>query len=96
MPQRYRVELNEQARRELAALPKDAQARIRAKVQALADDPRPPGSKKMEGEDNLYRIRVGVYRVLYRVHDDVLLVLVVKIGHRGDVYRRRGGKRRRG
>ena len=85
----YTVQVQTTAARELAALPRSAQARVRAKIDALAGDPRPPGCAKMAGEDDLYRIRVGDYRVIYAVHDDVLLVIVVRIGHRREVYRRR-------
>ena len=90
----YRVELTSKARRELAALPRDAQERIDARILALSEEPRPPGSKKLEGEDDLYRIRVGDYRIVYRVDDKVLVVLVVRIGHRREVYRTR--RRRKG
>ena len=53
----------------------------------LADNPRPRGVEKLEGRENRYRIRVGDYRVIYEIHDEVLLVLVVRIGHRREVYR---------
>jgi len=93
----YRVELTSRAHRELAALPRDAQERIDARILLLAEEHRPPGSKKLEGEEGLYRIRVGDYRVVYRIDDKVLVVLVVRIGRRGEVYRkRRRGKNRRG
>ncbi|MDJ0899633.1 MAG: type II toxin-antitoxin system RelE/ParE family toxin [Xenococcus sp. MO_188.B8] len=60
---------------------------MQPKIDALATEPRPEGVVKLKGEENLYRIRVGDYRVIYNVQDDRLLVLVVKVGHRGDVYR---------
>lgn len=85
----YRIELTSKALRELAALPRDAQQRIDARILALSEEPRPPGSKKLEGEEDLYRIRVGDYRIVYRVDDKVLVVLVVRIGHRREVYRKR-------
>jgi mRNA interferase RelE/StbE len=53
----------------------------------LAQDPRPPGAKKLHGEPGLFRVRAGDYRVIYTVRDKVLLVLVLAIGHRRDVYR---------
>jgi mRNA interferase RelE/StbE len=62
-------------------------SRVNAAILALADDPYPPGSKKLQGEANLYRVRVGDYRVLYRIEDERLIVLVVNIGHRRDIYR---------
>jgi len=55
-------------------------------IQALADGPRPPQAIKLSGAEK-YRLRCGVYRVLYEIHDDVLVVCVVKVGHRKDVYR---------
>mgnify|MGYP001580816136 FL=1 len=56
-------------------------------MDALAATPRPKGVKKLTGTDDLYRIRVGDYRIVYQIHDDRLIVLVVRIGHRRDVYR---------
>ena len=58
------------------------QRRIDARTEALMDDPRPPGSRKLTGLD-LYRVRVGDYRIIYRIEDQVLLVTVVRVGHRG-------------
>ena len=85
----YRIEFVRSAEKSFLDLPVHDQKLIRKKVDALAHDPRPSGSKKLSGEDGLYRIRSGDYRVIYMVQDKVLLVLVVKIGHRRDVYRRR-------
>lgn len=62
-------------------------ARIAATIDALAGDPRPSGCRKLAGTDRLYRVRVGDYRVVYEIHDDRLLVLVIKLGHRREVYR---------
>lgn len=87
MTGRYRIEIEAAAARQLARLPKVAQARIKAKVAALADDPRPRGATKLVGTADSWRIRVGDYRVVYVIRDDVLVVIVVKIGHRKDVYR---------
>ena len=56
-------------------------------MDGLAKEPRPKGVKKLSGADDLYRIRVGDYRVVYQIRDDRLIVLVVRIGHRKDVYR---------
>ena len=89
MARRYRVELTPKARREILALSKDVQERIDTRILALADNPRPQGSKKLGGEDGLYRIRVGDYRIVYAIRDDILVVLVVRIGHRSEVYRKR-------
>ena len=92
MTRAYRVALIPRAERELAALPKEAQARIDARILALSQDPRPPGVKKLQGEEGFYRIRGGDYRGVYSVDDKDLLVLVVRIAPRGEVYRRRGGR----
>jgi mRNA interferase RelE/StbE len=58
-----------------------------ARIRALADDPRPQGSEKITGSDDLYRIRSGDYRAIYTIQDDRLVVLVVRVAHRRDVYR---------
>jgi mRNA interferase RelE/StbE len=71
----------------LLALPQAAQARIASAIDALAGDPRPSGVTKLRGPEGFYRIRVGDYRVVYAIEDDVLLVLVVRVGHRREVYR---------
>lgn len=71
----------------MAALPKDDLRRVDAAIRQLADDPHPPGSKKLKGTDDLYRIRAGDYRILYTVEGRRLVVLVVNVGHRRDVYR---------
>jgi mRNA interferase RelE/StbE len=60
---------------------------LRPVIRALADDPRPPGVKKLSGAPTRYRVRSGDYRIIYRIADDVLLVLLVAIGDRKDVYR---------
>jgi mRNA interferase RelE/StbE len=61
--------------------------RLQKTLESLRDDPRPQGSIKLSGEDDLHRVRVGDYRIIYQVQDAVLLVLVVDIGHRRDIYR---------
>lgn len=83
----YTVELKPSAAKALEALPKPDQRRIAARIDALATDPRPGGAKKLEGEDDLYRIRVGDYRIVYQIQARRLIVLVVCIAHRRDVYR---------
>lgn len=83
----YQVELSKAASKQLKKLPVQAQARIRAKIDELAYNPRPNGVVKLEDSDNGYRIRVGIYRVLYDIFDHVLLVNVVRLGHRKEVYR---------
>jgi mRNA interferase RelE/StbE len=61
--------------------------RLRDAISGLAVEPRPPGYRKMQGEDDLYRIRVGDHRIIYQIQDAVLLVLVVQIGNRREIYR---------
>ncbi len=73
-------------RKDLAPIPKRDVQRIIAAIAALADDPRPPQSKKPSGAEK-YRLRCGVYRVLYEIQDAILVVCVVKAGHRREVYR---------
>ena len=82
----YSVELTRSVRKDFRKIPKTDVERILAAIGALMEDPRPAWSKKLVGEE-LYRIRVGMYRVIYEVEDDVLVVLVVKVGHRKDVCR---------
>lgn len=84
---RYRLVFKPSAERAFLALPKDLQKRLDRRLLSLQDTPRPPGVKTLAGEPGVFRLRVGDYRVLYEVHDDVLIVLVLKIGHRRDVYR---------
>ena len=83
----YRIELRPAAVRALRKIDKPYQQRIQAVISLLAQDPRPPGVKALQGRDGL-RVRVGDYRVIYTVHDDVLLVVVVTVGHRSSVYQR--------
>jgi mRNA interferase RelE/StbE len=83
----YRVELKPSAQVALAKMPQPHRRRIAKRIDRLAENPRPRGVEKLAGVESLYRIRIGDYRVVYQIHDDVLLVLVVRIGGRGDVYR---------
>ena len=84
---RYTVRYDSAALKNLGKLPADIRQRIREKVRNLEGDPRPPGVKKLKGMTDYYRIRVGEYRVIYAIKDDILLVIIVDVGHRGDVYR---------
>ena len=83
----YRVEIARRALKALAALPRKEQQRVRGAIDLLADTPRPPGCVAMRGEKSTYRVRVGDYRIVYEVHDSVLRIQVVRIGHRREVYR---------
>ncbi|HKS95532.1 MAG TPA: type II toxin-antitoxin system RelE/ParE family toxin [Terriglobia bacterium] len=75
------------ALRQLAALPQPDQRRIRRKIDALASEPRPTGAKRLQSEHELLRLRCGNYRIIYTIERDRPMVLVVKIGHRREVYR---------
>ena len=84
---KYKVLIKPSAVRELEAIPlkKDRQ-RIALRIKSLGDDPRPAVSQKLSGHDR-FRVRQGQYRILYEINDNILIVYVVKIGHRKDVYR---------
>jgi mRNA interferase RelE/StbE len=84
---RYTIEVAPAAERSLKKMPGDVRKRIFKALMALEEEPRPQGVKKLSGEDDLYRTRVGDYRIVYQIRDDVLVVLLVKVGHRRDIYR---------
>ena len=84
---RYSLRIKKTARKELEAVATKADRhRIIKRIESLADNPRPPGSQKLSGRER-YRIRQGQYRILYTIEQRVLIVHVIKIGHRKDVYR---------
>jgi mRNA interferase RelE/StbE len=83
----YRIEVKPSAADALAKIPEPRRRRIVRKIDRLADNPRPRGAILLEGPSSLYRIRVGDYRIIYQIQDAALVVLVVRIGQRGDVYR---------
>ena len=83
----YRVEFTTAAAKELRKLDGGIRRRILAGIAKLQNDPRPPGCKKLVGESDAWRIRIGDYRVLYDVEDDVLVVTVVRVVHRREVYK---------
>lgn len=82
----YSVRIKRSAAKELEAVPIRDRKRIVRRIEDLATEPRPPGSEKLSGEDK-YRLRQGDYRILYEILDQELIVTVVKIGNRRDVYR---------
>ena len=85
---RYSVEIRTSAIKELeAVVPKRERQRIARRIAALADDPRPRGCEKLAAQGERYRVRQGRYRIVYSVDDGTLLVDVVKVGHRKEVYR---------
>ena len=83
----YSVEWDTRAVRELQALENKERKKILERVAKLGTTPRPPGCTKLHDKESAYRIRVGDYRVIYQIRDAHLLVLVVKVGNRSDVYR---------
>ncbi len=86
-PAAYKIAILPAALRQLADLPKLDQKRLKERIDHLATDPRPPGAKSLQGKHRFLRLRSGNYRVIYTVDDDRFAILVVKIGHRRDVYR---------
>lgn len=82
---KYNVRVEQAAEKQLVKLPKNEIQRIRITVLALADNPRPNGYKKLKGRD-AYRVRVGNYRIIYEINEGILLVLVIAIGHRKEIY----------
>jgi len=84
--ERYRLVFRKSVAKDLRRLPRKDVARIVKCFRGLAHDPRGPGCEKLSGEER-YRVRVGVYRVVYEIKDDLLIVVVVRVGHRRDIYR---------
>ena len=84
----YSIEWKQSAQRELRKLDKKPILRILEKVQSLAENPYPSGSKKLKGSEHTYRIRVGEYRVVYTVRTKVLTIEIIRVGHRKEIYRK--------
>lgn len=84
----YELVFRKSVAKDLRAFPKHDVKRIMQRVRALANDPRPPGCEKLSGEER-YRVRQGAYRIIYEIEDSRLIVLVVKVGRRNNVYRSR-------
>lgn len=85
---KYRVVFAKAADRQLRKLPERLQQRLVRAAELLEDDPRPPGAKKLQGAENLWRVRVGDYRILYEIQNTKLIVLVIRLAHRKDIYRK--------
>jgi mRNA interferase RelE/StbE len=81
----YRIELRPAVVRALRKLDPQIRRRVQGAIALLAQDPRPPGARALQGRPGL-RVRVGDYRIIYTIEDDVLLVVVVRLGHRRDIY----------
>ncbi|MEO7422774.1 MAG: type II toxin-antitoxin system RelE/ParE family toxin [Ornithinibacter sp.] len=85
----YQVQISPAALRQLRKLDSPAKRRIQAAIELLSNEPRPSGAKKLVGGEEAWRVRTGDYRIVYEIHDNVLLVLVLAVGHRPDTYHRR-------
>ena len=83
----YDVRISRTAERQLARLDRAMRRRVSAAMLSLASEPRPRGCRKLLGYDDVFRLRVGRYRLLYSVSDDTVVIVILKVGHRRDVYR---------
>ena len=84
---KYRIEVSATAEKQLKKIRREHQVRIVRSISLLASEPHPDGCRKMGGYDDIYRIRVGNYRVIYEIDGKQIVVIILKIGHRRDVYR---------
>jgi len=85
---KYKIEISSSAEKALKKIPKKDIVKVIQAIRQLAISPFPEGSRKLKGEDNSYRIRQGKYRIIYEVLNKKLIILVLKIGHRKDVYKK--------
>ena len=83
----YRIEIDRQALKVLASLPRKVQRQIATRIDSLAEEPFPPDAQQIKGQENIWRIRSGNYRIAYAVRQKVLCVLVLRVGDRKDFYR---------
>ena len=83
----YKLFIKPSAAKEIESAPKKDRLRIIKRIQELSSDPRPPGCEKLSGHDDKYRVRQGTYRIVYTISDVGLVVCIVKVGHRKEVYR---------
>ncbi|MDA1301332.1 MAG: type II toxin-antitoxin system RelE/ParE family toxin [Proteobacteria bacterium] len=83
----YEIEVSSTAEKQLRKLSQKDQISVLKRIQGLSSEPRPNHSRKLRGQTNVYRIRVGNYRILYSIEDKRLIIIVLKLGHRRDVYR---------
>jgi mRNA interferase RelE/StbE len=83
---KYKVEVKKSAEKELREIPKIELLKILEKIKSLSDDPHPTGSIKLTNQEK-YRLRIGNYRVLYKIEENILTVFIVKVGHRKNIYR---------
>jgi mRNA interferase RelE/StbE len=81
----YRIEITPRARKDLKALPVRERQRVAGQIDAMKTDPRPMGCKKLKGREDFWRIRVSDYRVVYQIQDEILLILIVRVGDRKEI-----------
>jgi len=82
----YWIEVTPRAQKDLKALPTRERQRVAEQIDALKTDPRQAGGRKLRGREDFYRIRAGDYRVVYQIEDEVLLILIVRVGDRKEIY----------
>lgn len=83
----YEIRIKKPAAKNIAALPKEIKANVINHIFELADNPRPADCKKLKGKVNAWRIRVGDYRIIYSIFDDILIIEVLRVNHRKDAYK---------
>lgn len=83
----YRIEVSATAERQIRKLPRVDQIRVVRVIRSLAANPRPSGCRKLSGFDDVFRVRIDRYRVLYSIEDSRLIIIVLKVGDRKDIYR---------
>jgi mRNA interferase RelE/StbE len=83
----YRLEYKSSVKKELRKLPKTDRIPVIEKIQGLKDEPRPDGSAKLKGSRDLFRVRYGDYRIIYQFKKNVVIIIIIRIGHRREVYR---------
>ena len=84
--EKYKIEIKKSAIKELNSIPQKDIQKIITKIQSLSSNPKPQGCTKLTNRED-YRIRVGNYRIIYSINDDILIIMVIKIGHRKEIYR---------
>ena len=84
---RHSLEISRTAEKQLRKLPAEDRRRVARAMLALGEEPHPPGSRKLTGYDDVFRIRAGVYRIIYSISGRRLVIIILKIGHRKDIYR---------
>lgn len=87
MSKEYSVIVNSNVAKQMQKIPSKTQEKIKLAIRNLANNPKPPNCKKLQGFDHTWRVRVGDYRIIYEIYDNKVQVIVIKVKHRRDVYR---------